>query len=108
MAMTDAQRREAAAALVEAERTHDLHLWQLVAHYNLVVVDELGCRRQVSDWEYSVVKRVADLREQKATVWISNHPPERIRALFDDRIASRLLCGTWFALEGHDRRQEDG
>jgi hypothetical protein len=37
-------------------------------------------------------------------IYISNLEPEAIARVYDDRIASRLLCGTWYKLDGEDRR----
>ena len=78
----------------------------------LAILDELGTRNRVTDIEYSVVKRFADLREQqnaRAAIYISNLAPGEIGSnLYDGRIVSRLTCGTWFELKGNDRRRGGG
>ena len=38
----------------------------------------------------------------------SNLTPSEIASMFDDRIASRLTCGTVFRLAGRDRRHQGG
>lgn len=73
----------------------------------LAVLDELGVRGDVSDFEFEAVARFADQREQtagSAAIYISNHPPEEIAKIYDERIESRVLGGTWFELKGDDRR----
>ena len=77
---------------------------------NLVVLDEIGTRQKVIDLHYQAVKEFADAREldhQRVAIYISNLEPDQVAAVFDDRIALRLLCGTWFKLDGKDRRMEN-
>jgi chromosomal replication initiation ATPase DnaA len=85
----------------------DAAIWYAVKAKHLAILDELGARERVTDLGYSVVKRFADLREQHAkrvAIYISNVAPEAIAKLYDDRIASRVLSGTCFHLQGADRR----
>ena len=70
----------------------------------LAVLDELGQREKCGDAQYSAVKDFADLRRGKPTIYISNLAPDQIPTAYDDRIASRILCGTRFELTGEDRR----
>ena len=79
-------------------------IWTVGRESLLVVVDELGTRQQDFDREYRAVKRMADLREHRPAVWISNHRPERLREIYDARIYSRLCCGTVVEVTGPDRR----
>lgn len=82
----------------------------LLAHLvekELVVVDELGARQKATELEYAAVKRVADEREAQAgrvAIYVSNLAPSALANYYDDRVASRLLCGTRFELTGKDRR----
>lgn len=81
--------------------------WRRLRECDLAVLDELGARERVGDLHYQAVKRFADCREEngrRVAVYVSNVRPERISDLYDDRVASRLLCGTWFELAGKDRR----
>lgn len=74
----------------------------------LAVLDEIGARERNGDLAYIVVKRFCDVREQKAnrvSIFTSNVPPHEVANLYDDRIASRLLCGSIFELKGDDRRR---
>lgn len=84
-------------------------VWHVVGLKHLAVLDELGARERVGDLHYSVVKRFADERENRAggvAVYIGNVRPEALVDLYDDRVASRVLCGTVFELAGKDRRTQ--
>lgn len=76
------------------------------AHY-VAVLDELGTHRIVSDFEYDAVYKFVRWREDLPAIYISNHPPSKIRTLYDRRIESRITCGTAFHLDGPDRRATD-
>lgn len=73
----------------------------------LAVLDELGERSKNTDVNYTTVKRFADERDRKPTIYISNLSPNDIASAYDDRIASRVLCGTCFDLTGPDRRMSE-
>lgn len=80
--------------------------WGRIGSKSLAVLDEIGARQKVGDLAYSVVKRFADSRrEQMPAIYISNVHPSLIADLFDDRVASRLLCGTILELTDNDRRR---
>lgn len=70
----------------------------------LAVLDELGTHR-AKDFEFDAVKEFLDWREDRPAIYISNHPPEVLRQLYDERIESRLQAGTVFELAGPDRRR---
>jgi DNA replication protein DnaC len=72
---------------------------------DLAIVDELGTRMKAGDLEYMAIKRIADARDGRPTIWISNLTPEKLEVQYDYRMASRLLCGTIFELTGPDRRK---
>ena len=82
----------------------DDSIWQTYREAPLLVIDELGLRSCDSDLEYVAVKRLADCREHLPAIWISNHDPRRIAEIYDERIYSRICSGTWYCLEGEDRR----
>ena len=84
-------------------------LWDRINSKDLVVLDELGCRSNVGDLEYTSVKRVLDIRETKhhrTLIAISNVAPDTLIDLYDRRIFSRLTAGTVYEMEASDRRQE--
>ncbi|MCP4571447.1 MAG: hypothetical protein GY838_03775 [bacterium] len=81
--------------------------WGLVGRAMLSVLDELGAREKVTDLHTSAVQRFCDIRERghgRVAVYISNLTPTEFREIYDDRICSRVLCGTWFHAGGDDRR----
>jgi DNA replication protein DnaC len=79
-------------------------LWRAVEQADLVVLDELCGRSKETELEYQAVKRLAGLRDLKPAIYVSNLPPEALRDTYDERIYSRLACGTVFKLDGKDRR----
>jgi DNA replication protein DnaC len=81
-------------------------IWTVSREALLVVVDELGTRQADWDREYRALKRMADLRDHRPAVWISNHGPEDLQKIYDDRIHSRLCCGTVVELTGLDMRMQ--
>lgn len=81
--------------------------YERVGSKHLAILDELGTRANVGEVGYKVVKRFADVREAEAhrvAIYISNVAPHELAGIYDDRIASRLLCGTVFELKDEDRR----
>jgi len=93
--------------LAEWTLHNDAYAWQHAGAVGLVVIDELGLRSRNSDLEYISVKRMADVREHRAAIWISNHKPDDIRQIYDDRIYSRICSGVWYELTGDDRRMQE-
>lgn len=77
-------------------------------YYECVVVDELGARERVSDFQYETVKRAIDERCNRPTVFISNHDLDQLSTVYDDRVASRLAGGTLIIFDGDDRRLSKG
>lgn len=72
--------------------------------YDLAVLDELGARERPTDLNYQAVKLFADRRDGSPAIFVSNLTPHQLRDVYDDRIASRVLCGTILELGGPDRR----
>lgn len=82
-------------------------IWADWRKANLVVLDEIGARNQVSDHHYENLKRAIDLREGRPAVFVSNHELGELAEVYDDRIASRLAAGTQVQFVG-DRRVAEG
>jgi len=78
--------------------------WYRLNDPALAVLDELGAHR-ARDFEFDAVKEFLDWREDQPAIYISNHPPAKMREAYDDRIESRLQSGTVFELSGRDRRR---
>lgn len=82
--------------------------FRVIGEKSLAVLDELGARANAGDLGRSVVQRFADFREQHAgrvAVYVSNLSPSELARVYDDRIASRVCCGTIFKLDDRDRRR---
>jgi DNA replication protein DnaC len=82
--------------------------WERWKKAGIVCMDELGLREKASDFHYSVLKRAADERLNMPAIFISNLSIEQLGTVYDDRIVSRLACGTVIHLGGKDRRLAGG
>lgn len=81
--------------------------WAKIEEKDLIVLDELGCRSNVGDLEYTCVKRLLDIREtrhNRCLVAISNVDAKALVDLYDRRIHSRLTCGLVYEMQAGDRR----
>ncbi len=88
---------------------------RLVKERALLIVDEVG-KVASPGWlqvEGPAIKDLADIREHKPTIWISNYKPAEVAERYGDLvegespIISRIACGEWFELTGPDRRMEE-
>lgn len=95
-----------AEQLCDAVYAPHAHPWPCIKDAELVVIDEVGLRPAQDQRAFLAMDQAARLREHRPTIWISNHGPDRLRQLFDDRLYSRLTCGTVIELTGPDRRKE--
>jgi hypothetical protein len=79
--------------------------WRRISRVPLVVLDEIGTRKIVSDAHYEAVKEGIDRRQGRPFVAISNMTKIALTETYDDRIFSRLNCGTVIDFSGMaDRR----
>lgn len=78
--------------------------WHRWSRAKCCVLDELGTRDKVSEFQYECVKRAIDSREGAPLICISNATIGELANLYDDRIASRLAGGTVIHFTGDDRR----
>lgn len=78
--------------------------WGWIARAHLAVLDELAMRTDRRDLDYVAVKEFCDRREDKPIIYISNCQPGDLVTVYDERVYSRVACGTWFELTGEDRR----
>lgn len=88
-------------------RSHK-ELWDDWGRANLTVLDEIGLRRDPSDAHYETLKHAIDSRHLAAAVFITNLSSSEIADVYDDRIASRLFCGTVHRLRGDQRMKREG
>ena len=79
-------------------------VWQRIGECQLAICDEVGARERIGDLHYQAIKRFADLRDHRPAIYVSNCHPDALGKLYDDRIVSRVLCGTWYECQGEDRR----
>jgi hypothetical protein len=81
--------------------------WRRWGDAKLTILDEIGSRGAVTDHHYESVKQAIDLRHGKPCICISNLSLPEIELLYDDRVASRLACGTVIEMVCVDRRLPD-
>jgi DNA replication protein DnaC len=91
--------------LMEYAYTASAWVWFYSQRARLVIVDEIGGRSTETDREYVTLKHMADIREHRPVIWISNLTPAELGETYDDRIHSRLTSGTVVELTGPDRRR---
>ena len=78
-----------------------------VSYASCLFLDDIGLRRPTEPMQ-QIFFDVLELRKSKPTVITSNHTPETLAELYDDRISSRIFAGTIIALSGEDRREGQG
>lgn len=81
-------------------------LWQEIKTAHLMVIDEVGLR-QPTEGQYDALKRLLDWRVDRntmPTILVSNLSPKELQAGYDDRILSRMTCGTAMEVKGPDLR----
>lgn len=87
------------------QRAFEDELWHDWRFTNLAVLDEIALR-EPTPAQYDTLISAIDHRLGKPFVVIANCPIDDLRTLYDDRIYSRLNCGTVLSLKG-DRRQTE-
>ncbi len=81
-------------------------LLRAVRQAPLVVFDEAGAA--ANEFAASMLLEAVDQRDGhpvRPFVFVSNHRPADLCRLLDDRLCSRVLCGTVFHLDAPDRRR---
>ncbi len=79
--------------------------WRYLPEYSLVALDEIATRKTPGDAEYTTLKKIADAREDRPAIYVTNVAPDEVAAVYDDRIA-RILSGSVYHLVDVDRRRE--
>lgn len=79
-------------------------VWKGYRDAPLVVLDEIGSREKVSDFQYGCLYDMLENRERKPLILISNLSLEELDRTFDERIVSRVIVGTVIEIEGSDLR----
>jgi hypothetical protein len=78
-----------------------------VTRMPLFVIDDIGTAREASDFSRETLLEVLDCRcddPVRPLVVTGNLAPGQLATAYDDRVASRILCGTVYHLGGADRR----
>ena len=81
-------------------------IWSEWRSMSLVVLDEIGTRTAATDFRFETLKRCLDGRGDRPAIYLSNIDVDRMRRVYDDRIASRLCAGTVVCLDGPDQRMD--
>ena len=81
-------------------------IWTRIDLANLAVLDELGARTRVSDFQYETLCRFYATRFRLPTIYISNLGLKELEQLYDDRATSRLGSGTVAVVEAPDQRTQ--
>ncbi len=79
-------------------------LFRRLAASRLVVIDEIGQRRDPTGWVDQTLHRVLDDRINRPTILVGNHDLADLAKVMDDRVVSRLSAGTLIHVDGEDRR----
>lgn len=88
----------------ETRQMFPVNLWNEVRRTPLLVLDDVGCQDRASDFVYKALKKALDARSYTPLILATNLDANGLRAVFDNRIVSRMFAGTAIRLEGADRR----
>jgi DNA replication protein DnaC len=78
--------------------------WKHMAHIPLLVLDDVGLREVNSEFQTETLFLALEAREGKPLICTSNLNEHEIETSYNDRIRSRMCCGTVYELRGRDRR----
>ena len=82
-------------------------LKEKLKHSPCVFLDDLGVRPPTEAMTQAMFD-LMELRARKALVIISNHSPDALAKIYDERIVSRITAGTTLEIAGADRRVGQG
>ncbi|MCA9109319.1 MAG: ATP-binding protein [Planctomycetaceae bacterium] len=102
-------RRDGSVLLHGAEREcSESDIWRVqIEQKELLVLDDLGTRSP-TDSQFEIIFEMIDRRRNRPLIISTNHSPEALSGVFDDRIKSRLLAGTVLEMLLQDRRPANG
>jgi chromosomal replication initiation ATPase DnaA len=78
--------------------------WQYITRLPLLVLDDVALHEENNQIQTETLFRALEARTRLPLVVTSNRDPDGIGLSYDDRIRSRLCCGTIYELEGDDLR----
>jgi len=85
-------------------KTTPTQVWNGYRQAPLVVLDEIGSREKVSDFQYDCLYDMLEVREYRPLILVSNLDLQGLSRVFDERITSRIIAGTVVLIEGPDQR----
>jgi DNA replication protein DnaC len=83
-------------------QTHQV--WKGYRQAPLTILDEIGSREKVSDFQYDCLYDMLEVREYRPLILISNLRLGDLAKTFDERITSRMIAGTVVEVNGDDMR----
>ncbi len=76
--------------------------WRRFSSSRTLVVDEIGTK--VGDGALEAMRKLIDVRKNKSTIFTGNLDRQQLSKVYDDRVTSRIIEGTWIEVRGNDRR----
>lgn len=83
--------------------SYECDLWKRWSRPHLLVIDDIGISG-FTETQYAILCKLADIRQKLRTIYTSNLSPEELKKAYDERIVSRVCCGTIVELTGPDSR----
>lgn len=109
MSFIRSARREGCVRLPGSEQVvSESNIWNVrIDRPSLLVLDDLGVRNP-SPEQFEMTFQAIDMRDGRPLVLSTNHSPEMIYRVFDQRIGSRITGGTVIEFPDVDRRMNCG
>ena len=83
-------------------------LWGMAARSDILwVIDELTLENKTAS-AADIMYDLMDARQKRPTVVTCNKDIAGVAEVYDDRVASRISCGTHIHVDGDDRRAQNG
>lgn len=92
-----------AADILRTIAAGDRRVFNDIEDAGLVCIDDIGLREPTPP-QLQALWEILTARERKPLVVSSNLAPEELAKIYDDRILSRLCCGTTIHVRDSDRR----
>lgn len=91
---------------IDDDVVNEIEFLDFLSKASLLVIDDISTREKYTDAQHDNLLEVIDSREGKPLIVTSNISPRAMHdaKTFDERILSRICCGTMFELKCKDRR----
>lgn len=80
--------------------------WNYIGSLPLLILDDVGLPEFSSDSQAETLFMALEARDGKPLICTSNLNEDKIGTTYNDRIQSRMCCGTMYEMRGGDRRRE--